>query len=104
MGQEELGVFYGDDFPPGIEAGSGDDGVDVGVEVEALVPGVEDHGEAAGGGSEPAGVGQAVGEGGGGGGEEELIDVFGLRGEEEGAEFFGQGEGDHEVGGTDAFA
>ena len=54
--------------------------------------------------TEPARVGECVGKGRGGGGEEELMDVLGLRGEEEFAQFRGQGEGDHEVGRADGFS
>ena len=70
-GTRKLGVFDGDDAAAGIDARAGHDAVEVRVEVQALVPGVEDHGEAAGLRAEPAGIGERVGQGGGGGGEEE---------------------------------
>ena len=104
LGHEEVGVLDGDDAAVGIDARAGHDAVEVGVEMQALVPGVEDHGEAAGFRAEPFGIGERVGQGGGGGGEEELIDLFCLRGEEQRTQFLGQGEGDHEVGRADAFA
>ena len=85
LGHEEFGVFYSDHSGLCIDAGTGDDAVDVRVEMESLIPRVEDHGEAAGLGSEPFGIGECVGQCGGGGGEEELIDVLGLGGEEQGS-------------------
>lgn len=101
LGHEEVGVFYADDTSCSIHAGTGDDGVDVGVEVQSLVPGVEDHGEAVSGRTKPAGIGEAVAKSRGSSGKKELIDVLGAAGEKQGSQFCGQGKGNHEVGRAD---
>ena len=84
---EEVGVLHGDEAAVIGDAGTRHDAVDVRVKIQFLIPRVEDHGEAARRGSQPARVGEGVAKRGGCGGEEELIDVFCLRGEEQGAEF-----------------
>jgi len=91
-------VFLGgamEGFANGMEGGGGNDEVDVGVVLDLAAPGVEDAGEAEFG---SVGLGGAdVLEGGGALAEEEWIEDLGME-EAEGAEFCGQGEGDHEVG------
>ena len=79
LGHEEVGILHGDHAARRIDARAGHDAVDVRVEMQPLVPGVEDHGEAAGFRAEPFGIGERVGKRGGCGGEEELIDLLCLR-------------------------
>ena len=56
LGNQESGVLHADHIKTGIEAGSGSDGVDVRMEKQAAVPRMQNHGEAAGGGTHPAGI------------------------------------------------
>ena len=70
LGDEEVNISNGDDAPVRGDARAGHDAVDVGVKMQPLVPGVEDHGEAAGLCSKPAGIGVGVAERGRGGAEE----------------------------------
>lgn len=44
---QEVGVLDRNDIPVGIDPGSGDDVVDMGVVAKTLIPGMEDAGEAA---------------------------------------------------------
>jgi len=104
LGDQEVRVFDGDDPPGGIESRAGHDAVDVRMELQPLVPGVQHHHKPAGGGTERLRIGQKVGQRGGGGVEKALIDLLGRRGEEQRAEFGRQGEVDHEVGRADALA
>jgi len=53
-------TFDGDHISVRIDARARHDAVDVRMEKEPLVPGVQDHGETAGFGTEPAGIGQRV--------------------------------------------
>ena len=100
---EERVVFANKDIAIGIKSGGGNNDVEMRVEVELLVPSVENGGEPAGGGTEPLWVGQAIVQSGGGRGEER----YHKRSWREGrkttlAQLRGQGEGDHEVRGLDA--
>ena len=77
-----------------MKGGGGDDEVDVRVVLDLTAPGVEDAGEAEAGAT---GLGGAdVLEGGGALAQEEWVEDFGMA-QAERAEFFGKGEGDHEV-------
>lgn len=79
----------------GMEGGGGNDQVDMGMVLDLPAPGVQDAGEAELG---PAGLGGAdVLKGGGALAEDERIEDFRMD-EAEAAQFFGEGEGDHEVG------
>jgi hypothetical protein len=82
-------------FVFGVKGGGGNDEVDVGVVLDLAAPGVQDAGESEFG---SAGLGGAdVLEGGGALAENEWIENLGMD-EAEMAEFFREGEGDHEVG------
>lgn len=82
-------------FANGMERGGWNDEVDVGMVLDLAAPGVEDAGEAEAG---SAGLGGGdVLEGGGALAEDERIEDFGMD-QTEAAQFFGDGEGDHEVG------
>jgi len=63
LGNEEAGALDGDDTSIVGNAGIGNDRVDMGMESEAAVPCVQDHGEAAVVRAEPSGVGEDVPEG-----------------------------------------
>ena len=76
-GDEDVRALDGDDVPLGIDARSGDDAVEVGMEAEALVPGMQHEGEAAFDRAEPAGTGKGAGEGLGGRRKEEVVNGFG---------------------------
>ncbi len=104
LGDQEVGVFDGDDPPGGIESRAGHDAVNVRMKLQPLVPSVQHHHKPAGGRAERLRIGQKVGQRGGRGVEKALIDLLGRRGEEQRAEFGGQGEVDHEVGRADALA
>ena len=58
MGHEELGALDGAHLPLGIDAGPGDDAVDVWMEEQSLVPGVQDSGKSVDGGPQPSGSGE----------------------------------------------
>jgi hypothetical protein len=79
----------------GMECNAGNDEVDVGVVLDLAAPGVEDAGEAEVGALVLGGA--DVLEGGGALFEEDGIEDFGMD-QAKGTEFFGEGEGDHEVG------
>ena len=79
----------------GVEGGSGNDEVDVGMVLDLAAPGVQDAGEAEAG-AFVLGGGDVL-EGGGALAQEQWIEDFGME-QAERAEFRGQGEGDHEVG------
>lgn len=79
----------------GVEGDAGNDEVDVGMVLDLAAPGMQDAGEA-----ESCAVvfgGGDVLEGGGALAQEERIEDFRME-QAEGAQFFGQCEGDHEVG------
>ena len=82
-------------FANGMEGGGGNDEVDVGMVLDLAAPGVEDAGEAELGTVVFGGA--DVLEGGGALAQEERIENLGMD-EAEVAQFFGKGEGDHEVG------
>ena len=79
----------------GVEGNGGNDEVDVGVVLDLTAPGVENAGEAESGALVFGGA--DVLEGGGALAQEEWVEDFGMN-EAECPEFFGEGEGDHEVG------
>lgn len=93
----EEGVVFGVDelFFARMPGEGGNDAVDVGVVLELAAPGVEDAGEAAysavgfGGGDVAQGLGALLKDG--------VVEFFGV-GQAGAAQFFGQCEGDHEVG------
>lgn len=60
LGHEEVAIFYSHHAACGIDPRTRHDGVDMRMKMQSLVPRVEDHGEAAGGGSEPVRSGQDV--------------------------------------------
>ena len=102
LGDEEAGSFDGDDAAVGGLAGSGDDGVDMRMELQALIPGVQDHGEAAVVGAQPALVGEDLAQGSRGGLEEGAVGVGFAGAGEERTQRLREGEGDHEVGSVDS--
>ena len=61
LGHEEVFILHGDHSASGIDAGTWHDAVDVWMEVQALVPCMENHGEAACRCAQPAGVGECIG-------------------------------------------
>ena len=63
LGDQECGAFDGADAPLGGLAGAGNDGVDMGMEVQLLVPGMQHHSEAAVAGTQPAWVGEDLPQG-----------------------------------------
>jgi len=77
--------------------------MDVGMEEQALVPCVKDHGESVGAGSQPARMGKGGLQGLRGGLKQDAIHLLAERGEKESAKLLGQSERDHEVRRTDAF-
>jgi hypothetical protein len=79
----------------GMEGDAGDDEVDVGMVLDLAAPGVQDADGAESGALVLGGA--EVLEGGGALFEEDGVEDFGME-QAEGAEFFGEGEGDHEVG------
>ena len=79
----------------GVEGDAGNDEVDVGVVLDLAAPGVQDAGEAEAG-SVMFGGGDVL-KGGGALAQDEWIEDLGME-QAEGAQFFGQREGDHEVG------
>jgi len=101
---QEAGTLDAHNVALRIDARSWHDAVDMRMEEQTLVPGVQDHGEPALVGPEPAWVGKAFRESPGCRRKEELVEISGSRAKEEWAELFGQREGDHEVGSADAFA
>ena len=58
LGHEEVGILHFDHPACRSDAGTGHDAMNVGMKVQALVPGVEDHRETAGRSSEPTRVGE----------------------------------------------
>jgi len=66
------------------------------MEEQALVPGVQQEGEAAGGRPQRTAMGQGHAQGMGRGVKEETVHLPGCGGEEEQAQLSRQGEGDHE--------
>jgi len=98
---QERGAFDADDSPRCAETSPRNDAMNVGVEKEALVPSMKDHGEPALMSTQPARIGKGSRQGLRRCGKEDLIDVFGGRGKKEPAKLLGQREGDHEVGSPD---
>ena len=84
-----------------VESGAGDQAVDMGMKSQLLIPGVEDRGEATGGGPQPFGGGQLLGKRSRDGGEEQIVSLFGEGPEEAGAQLRRECEGDQEVGRLD---
>lgn len=99
---EEVRVPDPDKVPLGVESSAGDEEVDVGMEMEALVPGVEDRGEAVGSGPGSLLRGEGLAQGAGAGGKEEVESLLRLRSEEESSQFLRVGEGDEEVGSVES--
>ena len=98
---EERVVFANKDIAISIKSGGGNNEVEMRVEVELLVPSVENGGEPARGSTEPLSLDQAILQSGGGRGEEHVISNLGVRAEKDLAQFSWQGEGDHEIGSLD---
>lgn len=101
--EQEVRIFAADKVALGIEAGAGNQAVDVRMKLQALVPGVEDCGEAADSGTQSFVVGQFFGQGAHDGGEEQVIGLFGQGAKEVGAQLGWEGEGDQEVRRVDQF-
>ena len=99
---EERVVFANKDIAISIKSGGGNNDVEMRVEVELLVPSVENGGEPARGSTEPLSLDQAILQSGGGRGEERVISNLGVRAEKDLAQFSWQGEGDHEIRCLDA--
>ena len=76
--------------------------MDVGMEAETLVPGMEHAGEAAVLYAQAFVRCQLLGQSPGGGGEKQVVGLLGARPKEQWPQLGGQGEGDHEVGSADA--
>ena len=68
-----------------VESGTGNQAVDVGMKSQLLVPGVEHRGEATGGGPQPFGGGQLLGQRSRHGSEEQIVSLLGEGSEEAGA-------------------
>ena len=99
---EERVVFANKDIAISIKSGGGNNEVEMRVEVELLVPSVENGGEPAGGAPSRFTLDQAILQNGGGRGEERVISNLGVRAEKDFAQFSSQGEGDHEIRRLDA--
>ena len=97
---EEVGVFDPAESAQGVKAGPGNDAMEVGMEDQLLGPGVEDCGEAVDAGANAFGQGEALGERKGDGGKEDAESFLCQWPKEQLAQFFGQGEGDQEIGGS----
>ena len=95
------GILDANDFAFGVEAGSGNQAVQMRMELHVLAPGVKDGHETADLGAESLGRGQFFGQGGGNGRKEQIVELFGKGAEEAGAQFLRQGESHHEVRGVD---
>lgn len=80
---EEAGTLHLHHATSGVESGPGDNGVDVGMEKQALVPCVQHHREPAASSTQPARVGQRVGERFGGRVKEGAVERAGRQGEEQ---------------------
>ena len=87
-----------------VEAGAGDQAMDVGMREEPLVPGVENGDEARDVGFEVFVGGEFLAQGRGNGGEEMVEGFLGLGAEEKGPELGREGEGHKKIGSFDAFA
>lgn len=101
LGSQEGGTFDGENVVLLVQPRTRNDGMEVGMKEQSLIPCVQDQGEPGGGGPQGTLVRQGESQSMGGGIEEHAVDVLGEGGEEEGTQFAGQGEGDHEVGRTD---
>ena len=100
---EEPGALDANHAARDIDARPRHDAVEMRMEEQAPVPSVKDHREPSALGAEPARVGKRGGKRLGRRREKHLMDLPGSLREEEGAQLFGHGERDHEVGSPDAF-
>lgn len=86
-----------------IEPGAWNQAVNMGMELQALVPGMEHGGKAAGGRAQAFVLGEFFTEGGLHGAEEQIVGLLGERTKEATAQLGGKREGDQEVGRVDEF-
>lgn len=80
--EQELGIFDAHKVALFVQAGAGNQAMNVRMELQTLVPGVEDGGEAADSGAQRFVAGQFFAESAHHGGEEQVIGLFGMRAEE----------------------
>ena len=102
--KQEVGVLDGDDVPIWIDSGTGNNVMNVGMDAELLVPGVEDAGEPAALSAQSFVCCEFFCESLRSGGKEQVVGVFGLPSEKESTQLRWQGEGDHEVGSANTFS
>jgi len=94
---QEIGLRHAHELALGVEPGAGDQAVNMRMELQALIPGVQDGGEAVDVGSQAFVGGQLLGEGSGDSGEEQVERLLGPGAEELSAQLGRQGEGDQEI-------
>ena len=87
----------------GIEPGARNQTVNMGMELQTLVPGMEHGSKAAGGGAQTLIPGEFFRQGGCHGGEEQVESFFSKGAKETTAQLGGKGEGDQEVGSVNQF-
>ena len=85
--EQEVGILDRDDLAAQADARTGHQEMDVGMEEQPLVPGVEHAGEAVDGGVQALAAREFLGECPGGGGKEQVVGVLGVGAEEEVAQF-----------------
>src|SRR3974390_2094137 len=100
---QELVAFDPDKIAGVIEPGPWNQAVNMGMELQTLVPGMEHGGKAAGGGAQAFIFGEFFRQGSLHGGEEQVVGLLGERAKEATTQLGGKGEGDQEIGGVDEF-
>src|SRR5580693_7076713 len=87
----------------GIEPGTGNQAVNMGMELQSLVPGMQGGGKAADDGAQSLIIGQLFSQGRRDGGEEQVVGLFSERPKETTAQLRWKSESDQEVGRVDKF-
>ncbi len=95
--------MHADELSLRVQPGPRDQAVDVGVEKQALVPGVQDGGEAVEVGVQALLGGELLGQRAGHGAKEQIESLLGLRAQEALAQLGREGEADQEAGRVDPF-
>jgi hypothetical protein len=101
---EELRVLDPDGVAVSVQSGARNQAMNVRMDPHALVPGVEDGGEAVDVRPKPFIGGELFGECSGNRREEQIVGSFRQRAEEAAAQFGWQSEGDQEIRGVDEFS
>ncbi len=101
---QELGILDAHGPAVGIESGTWNQAVDVGMKSDLLVPSVEHGGEAVDVGAQPLVGGQLFGQCAANRFEEQVVNFLGMGAEEQFAQLGRDGEGDQEVRSVDKFS